>query len=120
MRRQLKLSIGLSALALALVLVLSPAQAQENELTDEKLGSFVVAAIAVEDLVEQWQPRIDEAATEDEALELRAQANAELVAAVEQTPGITVEEYQEIGMAAQTDPSLAERIRTLYEEQHAE
>jgi hypothetical protein len=119
-RRSLKLSIGLPALALAGMLMLSPAQAQQGELSDEKLNSFVVAAIAVEDLVEEWQPRIEEAATEEEALELRAQANAELVAAVEQTPGITVEEYQEIGIAAQTDPTLAERIRTLYEEQYAD
>jgi len=92
------------------------AQAQA-EFTDEQLESFVVAAVAVQELIREWNPRIEGAENAEQAAELREQANTELVEAVNGTDGITLEQYQEIGEAAQSDPDLASRIQEIHQEQ---
>ena len=109
----------LSAAALALALAASgPAWAQaQAEFSDQQLESFVVAAVAVDQLIREWNPRIQGAENAEEAAQLREQANAELVETITRTEGITLEEYQEIGQAAQSDPDLAARINEIYQEQ---
>lgn len=99
------LGLGLSTTA--------PAQEQFPE---AKLDSFIEAAIQVEELVAEWSPKIEGAADENAANELRAEANADLAAAIEETDGITVEEYRTISQAAQADPTLSTRLREIYEE----
>ena len=95
----------------------SPVWAQaQPEFSDQQIESFVVAAIAVDQVIREWNPRIQAAEDDAQAAQLREQANAELVEAITQTDGITVEEYQEIGRAAQADPALAERINEVYQE----
>ena len=104
-------------LALALA-VSGPAWAQaQAEFTDQKLESFVVAALAVEELIRQWNPRIQGAESAEQAAQLREQASTELVDTINRTQGITVEEYQEIGQAAQGDANLAARINEIYQKQ---
>ena len=109
----------LSAAALALALAASaPAWAQtQSEFSDEQLQSFVVAAVAVDELIRQWNPRIQGAENAEQAALLREQANAELVETITRTEGMTVEQYQEIGQAAQSDPELAARINEIYQKQ---
>lgn len=109
----------LSAAALALALAVSaPAWAQaQAEFSDEQLQSFVVAAVAVDELIRQWNPRIQGAENAEQAALLREQANAELVETITRTEGMTVEQYQQIGQAAQSDPELAARINEIYQEQ---
>jgi hypothetical protein len=110
---------SVSAAALALALAASgPARAQaQAEFSDEQLESFVVAAVAVDELIRQWNPRIQGAENAEQAAELREQANAELVETITRTEGMTVEQYQAIGQAAQSDPDLAARINEIYQEQ---
>jgi hypothetical protein len=112
----------LSAAALALALAASgPAWAQTPaEFSDEQLESFVVAAVAVDQLIRQWNPRIQGAENAEQAAQLREQANAELVETITRTEGMTVEQYQAIGQAAQSDPDLAARINEIYQEQAAD
>ena len=108
----------LSAAALAFVLAASSlawAQAP-SEFSDEQLESFVVAALAVDEVIRDWNPRIQAAENDEEAAQLREQANAELVETITRTEGITIEQYQEIGRAAQADPELAARINEIYQE----
>jgi hypothetical protein len=95
---------------------IAPLRAQtQTEVSDAKLESFVVAAVAVNKLMEEWSPRIQEAQNENEANTLRQQAQSEFVEAVEQTEGITLDEYQMIGQAAQQDPALNARIQKIYQ-----
>ena len=91
------------------------AQAQP-EFSDQQLESFVVAALAVDGVIREWNPRIQAAEDDAQAAQLREQANAELVEVITQTDGITIEQYQEIGRAAQADPDLAARINEIYQE----
>jgi hypothetical protein len=104
--------------ALALALAASgPLWAQaQPEFSDQQLESFVVAAIAVDEVIREWNPRIQAAEDDAEAAQLREQANAELVEVITRTEGMTIEEYQEIGRAAQADPDLAARINEIYQE----
>lgn len=108
----------LTAAALALALAASGsawAQAQ-TEFSDQQLESFVVAALAVDELIREWNPRIQAAENDEQAAQLREEANAALLETITETDGITVEEYQEIGRAAQSDPELAARINEIYQE----
>jgi hypothetical protein len=110
------------AVIVALSLAFSAAgavQAQE-QYEQEKLESFVVAALAVNELVEQWTPRIQGAQDETEAAQLRDQANSELVNAINQANGITVEEYRQISQAAQADPALMARISEIFDDMQPE
>jgi Domain of unknown function (DUF4168) len=88
----------------------------EPQFSDQQLESFVIAALAVDQLIREWNPRIQAAEDDAEAAQLRDQATGELAAAIARTDGITVEQYQEIGRAAQADPDLKARIDAIYQE----
>jgi hypothetical protein len=75
--RALFLAAGLAAAAL------SSAMAQENQISDAKLQSFVVAAMKVSGLIDQWTPRIEAAKTPEEKAQLKQTANGQLVQAIQ-------------------------------------
>jgi Domain of unknown function (DUF4168) len=111
----LRRATGAMIVAWALVLLpfVTPRAAEQYD--QAKLESFVTAALAVNKLVEQWTPRIQGAQNETEAAQLREQANGELVAAIQQSNGISVEEYRQISQAAQSDPTLMDRISQIFD-----
>lgn len=109
-------STGAIILALSLILTATGTPQAQDQYEQAKLESFVTAALMVNDLVEQWTPRIQGAQDETEAAQLRDQANSELVAAIESADGISVEEYREISQAAQADPQLMARISGIFDE----
>ncbi|MFQ5774087.1 MAG: DUF4168 domain-containing protein [Kiloniellaceae bacterium] len=103
-------------LAAALGLSLAgPARAQAS-FDEAKLEAFVTAAVAVGALIDQWLPRIKSAESQEAADRLRAQANAELVAVIDRTDGISVDEYKAINDAARSDPALSARIEGIYQQ----
>jgi hypothetical protein len=109
---------ALRAAGLALALAASGsawAQAQ-TEFSDQQLESFVVAALAIDEVIREWNPRIQAAENEEQATQLREEANAALLETISKADGITIEEYQEIGQAAQGDPELAARINEIYQQ----
>ncbi len=84
--------------------------AQENQISDAKLQSFIVAAMKVGGLVDQWTPRIEAAKTPEEKEQLKKTANGELVQAIQSNGDMTVAEYQQIGQRAEGDKALQDRI----------
>ena len=107
----------LTAAALAFALAASGsawAQAQ-SDFSDQQLESFVVAALAIDEVIREWNPRIQAAENEEQAAQLREEANAALLETISKTEGITIDEYKEIGQAAQSDPQLAARINEIYQ-----
>jgi Domain of unknown function (DUF4168) len=103
----------LRALILAAVLTasaFSSAMAQESQISDAKLQSFVVAAMKVSDLIDQWTPRIEAAKTPEERAQLKQTANGELAQAIQSTGGMSVQEYQQISRRAEGDQALQDRI----------
>ena len=85
-------------------------------LTEEKLDSFVDAALDVQGVTETFTPRAEAAETDAERQALAEEANTAIRGVIEETPGITVEEYVAIGQAAQQNPELAQRITTMAQE----
>jgi hypothetical protein len=108
--------LTIATLAFALVASGSVWAQAQSEFSDQQLESFVVAAIAVDELIREWNPRIQGAENEEQAAQLREEANGALVEAITQTDGITLEQYQAIGQAAQSDPDLASRINEIYQD----
>lgn len=104
----------LRAAATALTLAaLAPAgvAAQDGaQYTDEQIGAFADAAMEVRDLNAEYVGKLEQADGEAEQRALIEEANERMRVAIEETPGITVEEYQAIGRAAQNDSNLAARI----------
>ena len=105
-----------AALAFALATSGPVCAQQDPDFSEQQLELFVVAALAVDKLIREWNPRIQAAEDEAQAAQLREQANGELVEVIARTDGITVEQYQEIGRAALADPDLKARINAIYQE----
>ncbi len=106
------LAIGMAMGALGA----QPSQAQTEapgaELIEqtEKLDAFIDAAMAVADVRDAYLESLQEAQSEEDQERIIGEANDAILAAVEETPGITVEEYIAIGDAAAADPVLNERL----------
>ena len=109
-------AIGAIIMAFALVNLPTGAPQAAEQFQQAKLESFVNAALAVNRLVQQWTPKIQSAQNETEATQMREQANRELVAAIQQSDGITVDEYKQISQAAQSDPQLMQRITKIFDD----
>ncbi len=85
-------------------------------LSDEKLHAFIVAALKVGDLIDEWSPKIEAAKTPEEQDKLKQQANSELVAAIQGNGDLTLPEYQAISTAAENDPALQDRILAILQQ----
>ncbi|CAN5748187.1 hypothetical protein BH23PSE1_BH23PSE1_01950 [soil metagenome] len=107
----LGLTLGGVSAALAQDAPAAPAEAPAGAFSDEQLQSFVTAALEVSGI--QQEIAADLMETEDQAAQeaLLADANTQMVGAIEGTPGITVDEYIAIADAAEADPDLSERLQ---------
>lgn len=92
---------------------------EQMVLTEEKLESFVDAALDVQGVTESFAPRAESAETDAERQALAEEANTAIRGVIDETPGITIEEYVAIGQAAQENPDLAQRITVLAQEKAA-
>lgn len=112
----------LAAAAAAGALVLAPAApalAQQADtapemdraVPDALLDSFITAALSVSEIAEEYQGRMQSAESDAAQQELATEARTAMIAAVEETDGITVEEYLEISEAARADADLSQRLQ---------
>jgi RNA processing factor Prp31 len=81
-----------------------------------KLDSFVVAALAVDEVRNTYMAQLQTLEDEAEQQSLIQEANAAMVQAIEESEGITLEEYVAIGEAASTDPEIAAMLDTMMRE----
>ena len=111
----MKATISLHALGFTILLAFTAFESAsaESKVSDAKLQAFVTAAVSVSKVFEQWTPRLVSAESHALAEDLLAQANADLIAAIEGSGRITLQEYKEISHAARTDPVLSERIEEI-------
>jgi hypothetical protein len=91
------------------------AQAEISGFSEAQLESYAAAVLQVQEVDRTWRPRIDQAGTEAEAEELTVQATDEMIGAIE-SEGLSVEEYNAITLAAQSDERLYEHILALLTE----
>lgn len=108
---------GMSFAAATPALAQAQAQGQvavdpiENaELTDAQVQAFIDAATSIRAVIEDFQPRVQAAESQEQAAALQQEAQGRLVIAVEEA-GLTPPEYQAIAAAAQSDPQVAQRLQ---------
>lgn len=89
--------------------------AQAGTFGEETLRAFVTAVIKVEDVRTEYTEAIEAAPNDQERSALLQEAQDEMVAAVEETPGITVARYNEIFEAVSANPQLANRVNRMME-----
>lgn len=87
---------------------------------DATLERFVTAAMEVSAVREDFNARLQTAASEEDAEALVEEANTAMLDAVEGVDGMDVDTYVEIGEAAQQDAQLAARITDLVEERNSD
>lgn len=89
----------------------APTQIQaESQVSDEQVKSFADAQTRVNEISQKWQAQLSGQETESELQEVQDKARQEMVIAVQNT-GLSLQEYNQIAMAAQADATLQERIR---------
>lgn len=106
------LGLAVGPLALpnpALAQASPPAAAPATQVPESKVEAFSRAFLRANEVVERWEPQV-EAAPEAQQGQLVEQANGEIAAAIEEGGEISVQEYQQIVMALQSDPALADRV----------
>ncbi|QEM81285.1 DUF4168 domain-containing protein [Halomonas binhaiensis] len=91
---------------------LTQAQAPAANFTDEQLQQFVDASRELRGLIEEYNPRIQQAPSDAEKQSLMQEANNKMVGVVE-SKGLDANTYGAIGNAVQSDPELANRVKEL-------
>ena len=113
----LLLATGLAAGMLAPVsAVAQQAPAEAADFSQQSIEAFVEAALRVAEIRDDYTAALQTADSEAEQDRLIHEGNSAMLAAVEETPNITVEEYITIGEAAAVDPELGQRIAMLIEQ----
>lgn len=86
-------------------------QAQpKTDWSDQKLKSFVQAAMEVRGVYKQWKPKIEQAETKEDRKKMRKQANSAAIEKVKAS-SLTVKEYTAINRAMRKDPEFFEKVK---------
>jgi len=97
----------------------APEAGEAPMVDDETLRSFAVAALEIRQINETYQPQFEAAQSPEEQREIAMAADAEMVRAVENVPGIDVDQYNLIAQAARDNPQIMQQINTLVMEESA-
>ncbi len=91
-------------------------QMEQGSFSDEMLQSFAEAAVKLITIRTEFQTQMQSAETTEQQMQLQQQTNQRMAQVVEETPGISIEQYNAIAEASQNDPELAARVDELIEE----
>ncbi len=80
-------------------------QQQTSDISNEQIQKAAECYIKITEVREQYQDQFAQAESTEEAQNLQAKINEEITDAVEEN-GMTVEQYNEVVTAAQTDENL--------------
>lgn len=85
-------------------------QAPNISVSEQQVESFAEAQARVAEISEKWTPRMQEAESSEAEQKAREQAQQEMVDAVKNA-GLSVQAYNQIARAAQTDAQLRQQIQ---------
>lgn len=97
------------AFAIGLAAAPTAVMAQSQNFTADQLDAFAETVVAVNPLIMDWNQKIQQAESQEQAQAMAEEAQAEVVAAIEDG-GLTVETYNQIAQAAQNDDQLRKEI----------
>lgn len=92
------------------------AQTEANEFSTQKLDAYAEAALKIGRINAEMAPEIRAAEDEQQRKSKTLEMQQEMVNAIQDSEGITMQEYNQISLALREDPQLAEKIRTLFDE----
>ncbi|MGM0435395.1 MAG: DUF4168 domain-containing protein, partial [Pseudomonadota bacterium] len=92
----------------------APEQQQDADFSDEELENFVKLQDKIGEVREDYVSQIESAEDEDKARELQQKAQTEMVEVIEDE-GMTVEEYNAIAVAYNSNPEIQERVDEMSE-----
>jgi hypothetical protein len=92
----------------------APEQQQNADFSDEELQNFVELQDKIGEVREDYVSQIESAESEDKARELQQKAQTEMVEVIEEE-GMTVEEYNAIAVAYNSNPEIQERVDEMSE-----
>lgn len=78
------------------------------DVSDQHLEKFANVNLKAQEIQDKYKSQVDGAKTMDDIEKIQEKMNIELVDAIE-SEDISVEEYQQVGMAVQQDPELRKR-----------
>lgn len=92
----------------------APPQAEQQmpEVSDAQLQLYVQAASEITEIRQSFQEKMSSADSAEQAQSLQQEASEAMVGAVESV-GLSVEEYNQIAYALQSDADLRERVEAL-------
>lgn len=88
----------------------SPEQLSTAPVSDAEIEQFAAAAVEVQTLHNDAAPKLEQAKDAEELARLREETEREMLWAIEET-GLTVQRYQEIFVAFQSDPEINAKVR---------
>lgn len=86
--------------------------AQSTQFSDKQIESFAEARQSVMEISSEWQERLNNAESQEKLNSLQAQVQEEMVQAV-RDEGLSVNDYNMMVDAVQTNPELQNRVREL-------
>ncbi len=113
------LRITMLVLVLIVAFGASSASFAQATIPPAQAKAFVHAALAVSQVHEAWQERIDEAKSEVEAERLREQSMLAMRQAIRDVDGMTMERYRAMYYEAKHNPELAAYLVEILEEEVA-
>ena len=119
-----KLTPIMTAVALALATPLAaqeaaPADITAETITDTQVEAFATAVLIVQEMSQEYMPRIQQEQDEAAQQALIEEAQAATIAAIEDVENMSADEYRAIGVIAQNDEDLNARIVAQLEEMTA-
>lgn len=109
--------VPVALLALSVIGLTVQLGSADVEIEDQKLRAFIKAALAVDGVMDKWQPKIIQARGSEQTEKLHVKANAEIRETIERADGISFDEYQTIRDAIAADPDMLDRVTSLMWEQ---
>lgn len=87
-------------------------QAQQVNISDQELRDFVGAEQAVRQVKSKFQGKVQNIKTQEQLQALQAQADEQMVQTIRQS-GLTVEQYNKVAEAIQTNPQVQKKYLDL-------
>ena len=106
-------------LLLAVMIGTSSNSHAQSSVSPEQANAFVRAALAVSEVHETWQVRINRAKSEVEAERLREKSLAAMRQAIQGVDGMTMEQYRVVYYEAKRNPELASYLIDILEKEVA-
>jgi len=85
-------------------------QPQPNAVSEKDAEAFASATIAVQEVSQRWQPDIAGAGSATEQMEMRQQAEQEMIGEIQKN-GLTLDDYNRIYTVAMQDPGVQEMVK---------